>query len=262
LNIYAPYYDTFDIRQLFVAQFCNAAGTVVAQSPLTMWGNKITSIYLSAATAASLDWGNTSYTVKLYGLFTGNPVASYTLLATDWIGSDLTYLDSWVISSASVIEDYYPGKYLTTFIAGRGEVLDAQGGTLFDTGIPGLSTARPNLFATVTIPNSPTATAHPQTTRTNLAAWQVAWGAVGVVMLTRIGNLIGLTGDQVSTLLFLLFAFILTMVGIPKGNGLIAAVLMVPIIIGSVYYGTDLMYIVIMAMIAFGLAAKQVIWDK
>jgi hypothetical protein len=197
-------------------------------------------------------------------LISGNPVVSYTLTASDWVGSDLTYLDSWVISSASVIQTYYSTSnlVLTTYVATRGEVLNSIGGTLFDTGIAGLSQSRPTLFETVTNPNIPVTKTYPQTTRTNLAAWQVAWGADGTVMLTQIGNLIGLGGDQISTGIFLLFAFALVMVGIPKGNGIIAGVLMLPIIMGSVYFGTDFMWIAIMSVIAVLLLLKGWIWDK
>lgn len=261
VNTTIPYYDTYDIRRYFVAQLCNAAGTVVAQSPLTLWGNKVTSLYLSSTSASALEWGNTSYSVRITGLWGTNPYVSYTLTSSDWLGTDLTYLDSWVISSAGVIETYYSASnlVLTTFIATRGEVLNATGGTLFDTGVPGLSSVRPNLFQTVITAINPATGSYPQTTRLNLEAWQVAWGTDGTIMLTRMGDLVGATGNQVAMALFLLVGIIIAVVGF-AGSGLLGFIMMFLLFLASMYFGTDWIFIVVIASLCLILFWKQFIW--
>ena len=144
-NTYVPYYPDYDPTRYFYIQLRSTDGsTVIANTLCNDWGNKPASIYLSADQAAALTWG-TGYRIYIYGDFTGTPSAYYTLQSTDWRGTDLYGLDAWVLLKAHNMESYY-SVVLTAFIASKGEVLNEEGGIIFDRSIPGLSTVRPDLF--------------------------------------------------------------------------------------------------------------------
>jgi hypothetical protein len=260
LDIYAPYYDTYDIKQYFVFQLTNAAGTVLAQTTLPRWGNSVGNIYLSPTLAGSLTYGGVYY-VKIYGLFSGNPVVTYTIVGTDWQGSDLTRLDSWVISSASVLNTYYTPTAFTTYIAGRGELLNAAGGSIFDTGINGLSTVRPNIFQTYTSSTIVPANVYTQPYRVGLSAWQTNIGADGTVMLTRLGNLVGVPGNMIAMFLFVVMMVVLAIIAFPAGATLAANILSIPMLFAGIFFGFDLIYILLLALFAAFLLAKKLFMD-
>ena len=138
-NIYAPYYPATDPQSHFVVQLLSGS-TVIAQRTMPQWGYKPVGIYLSASSVSSLTWGST-YTLRIYGIDSPYPSVSYTLTAADWKGSDLAVLDSWCIATARGMEDYY-GTTFIVLTTEKGEVLNEEGGVIFDTGIPGLSTQR------------------------------------------------------------------------------------------------------------------------
>jgi hypothetical protein len=138
-NTYAPYYPITDPQSHFVVQLLSGS-TVIAQRTMPQWGYKPVGIYLSAASVSSLTWGS-AYTLRIYGIDSPYPSVSYTLTAADWKGSDLAMLDSWCIATAHGMEDYY-GTTFIVLTTEKGEVLNEEGGVIFDTGIPGLSTQR------------------------------------------------------------------------------------------------------------------------
>jgi hypothetical protein len=291
LDVYYPYYDTADIRQFFVFQLCNLAGTIVAQTPVLSWGNKPGSLYISPALAASLEWGQT-YTIRIYGLMSGNPTATWTLQPTHWLGSDLTNLDSWVLSSVGVIENYYYvqpsttsttsgstttttsgtlsapsataliNQDLTTYIAGRGQVLNSVGGAVFELGIPGLSHVRPLLFQTYSAPGLNPAKTFQQTYRQLLGDWQTNIGIDGTVMLTRIGNLFGITGNIVVIILMMVFILIVAAVAFPMGHTTASLVLCILMLFSIVFWGLDPAWLVIITVVSGFLLFKQFIIDK
>jgi hypothetical protein len=291
LDVYYPYFDTADIRQYFVFQLCNLAGTVVAQTPVLAWGNKPGSIYISPTLATALEWGS-AYTVKIYGLMSGNPTATWTLTSANWLGSDLTNLDSWVLSSVSVIQSYYyvqpsttatvsgstttttsgtstspsstalTNQDLTVYISGRGQVLNSTGSAIFELGIPGLSYVRPNLFQTYSTPGvSPTGTFQ-QTYRQELGNWQTNIGADGTVMLTRLGNLFGMTGNIVMIIIMMAFIIIVAAVAFPMGHTTASLVLCILMLFSIVFWGLDPAWLVIITVVSAFLLFKQFIMDK
>jgi hypothetical protein len=144
VNVYPPYYPNGICPSYFSVQLLGIDGvTVLAQSSCPAWGDKPASIYLSADNATPLTKGS-QYYIRLYGDFTGNPVAVYQLQTTDWLGSDLSQLDRWVIATAHGIADYYD-RDMTAYLGGR-EALNQEGGTIFMAGINGLDQVRPGLF--------------------------------------------------------------------------------------------------------------------
>jgi hypothetical protein len=142
VNVYPPYYPNSVCASYFNIQLLDGT-TLIAQTSCLAWGDKPSSIYLSADQADPLTRGS-QFWVRLYGNFTGNPVAAYQLETTDWLGSDPSQLDSWVLATAHSIADYYD-RDMTVYLSGR-EVLNSEGGVIFTTGINALDQVRPNLF--------------------------------------------------------------------------------------------------------------------
>lgn len=260
LDIYAPYYDTYDVRKYFVAQLIDNVGTVIAQTSIPAWGNKVGNIYLSADQVSGLTYGS-SYKIRIYGTFTGNPYAEYTLTADDWLGNDLSQLDSWIITSASVIGNYYD-DLLTTYISGRGEVLNATGGAVFTAGINGLSTVRPELFQVYTSPIDYTGETTDQTFRQSVAAYETTWGADGALMLQRIENWLGIDGGYIGGMFFVIMMLALAILAFPAGHTTAANILSIPCLGLAVFFGLDLVWLIMLALFAAFLLFKNMFMDK
>jgi hypothetical protein len=260
VNTYAPYYDTYDVRKYFVLQIVNDTDTVIAQSPLLAWGNRVGSIYLSPTVTSALTYGG-SYTVRMYGTFITNPYVEYTLIGADWLGSDLANLDSWVVTSATVIGTYY-STTMTTYIAERGEVLNSTGAGVFNNGISGLAQVRPAIFQTYTTPSVYTPGTITQSGRTSIPAWQTNVGPDATVMLTRVGSIVGIGGDIIAVIAFLIMMFILMALAFPAGNTTAAMVLSLPMLGAAIWFGMDLLYIGMLALVAAFLFIKNFWIDK
>jgi len=241
-NIYKPYYDSYDIKKYFSLQLRNASGNITAQNILPAWGNRVSCIYLSAATVTALTWGETAYSVHIYGLFNSASLASDNITTSYWLGSDLANLDSWCITSASIIGTYY-NTDMTTYIAQRGEVLNATGGSIFDTGIPGLSAIRPGIFQTYSRSGVNVPGTYTQTGR-NAVDPVTNLGPDAVVLLTRIGNIFGgITAEQVATMFFVILTIAIACLAFPAGHAGAANILCLPVFIGGLYLGVNWMFI-------------------
>ena len=150
-NTYPPYYDSnLDPRSYFQIQLLGLDhATVLAASPLMAWGEAPGSIYLSAASATAITVGG-AYRIQVIGTFSPYPVDYHDLTPADWGGgSDLTHLDSWLISTAKSIQNFYGytgSNVLWQNVTNQGEVLTDAGGALFTIAIPGIATVRPNKF--------------------------------------------------------------------------------------------------------------------
>ena len=254
-NQYPPYYDTYDVKRYFAIQFVDASANLLAQVALPQWGNRIGSIYLSSTTASSLTVGG-DYRVRIYGTFTGNPYVEYAIQSEDWLGDDLTRLDSWIISSASVIGTYY-SKTFTVYIAGRGEVLNAEGGTLMLNGIGNLSTIRPGLFQTYTVPGTIPSGTFTQAGQAALGTWQSNIGADGTVMITRLANIVGTDGGSLLSIIWLIATFAIMAFGFTPGHTTPALILSLVILIGAVPFGVSLVVMSIITLIAAFLFVKR-----
>jgi hypothetical protein len=260
INTYPPYYDTYDVKKYFVFQLLDSTGAVKAQTSVPEWGNKVGSIYLAASSTSSLTYGGT-YSVRMYGTFVPNPYVSYTLIGTDWLGSDLINLDSWVRTSATVIGTYYSTS-LTSFVAERGEVLNSTGSAIFSSGIAGLSQVRPAIFQTYTVPSTYVPGTITQAGRLAIPAWQTNIGPDGTIMLTRLGNIVGIGGDIIAVIAFLIMMFVLMALAFPAGNTTAALVLSLPILGAAIWFGVDLLYIGMLALVAAFLFIKNFWIDK
>lgn len=260
VDVYPPYYDTYDVKSLFVLRLIDSNSTVQAQTVVPAWGNRPGCIYLSADQVTGLDYGG-DYVIRLTGVFTGTPYTEFTLSDTDWYGSDLTGLDSWVISSASTIGTYYSTD-LTTYIAERGEVLNATGGGIFDNGINGLASVRPNVFQTYTQAGSYNPETWTQSYRHSVSAWQTNIGATATAAVTRVGNVVGVGGDIVMLVIMVAIMAGLAVLAFPAGHTTAALALSIGIFVSGVWLGIDLNWILMLALISGLLLAKQFILDK
>jgi hypothetical protein len=260
VNTYAPYYDTYDVKQYFALQLIDSSNVVKASAALPAWGNRVGSIYLSAASVTSLTYGG-AYRIRMYGTFTGNPYVDYTLVADDWQGNDLTKLDTWVYTCASVIGTYY-STALTTYMAERGEVLNATGSGIFNTCIGGLSQVRPAIFQIYSNPSEYTPATIGQTYRQELKAWQTNIGPDGTTMLNNLGKIIHVGGDIISVIAFLGMVMLLMTLAYPAGTTPAACALSIPLLGAAIWFGMDWIYIGLLALVAGFLFVKNFWIDK
>ncbi len=260
INIYPPYYPFDDSARYFDVQLLDTNGvTYIASTTLKRWGDKPISIYLSADSAVPLTEGS-EYYIRLRGSFTGNPSTSYQLQSDDWRGSNLDYLDKWVILTAHSMEDYYDTTY-TVLVVDK-EILNEAGGVLFDGGIQGLSAVRPGLFqVTINLPQYEL----PVWTDAFMGAegWEAQVGVDIVNMVTDAGNIFGLSGKE--TLAFGLLAMYgaLALFLAVKGMPLVALGLALPFILfGAWLRVIDIVVIgLIVAVLAFMFVWK-VWWSR
>ncbi len=225
-NVYPPYYDSYNVKSYFVLQLTDASGTVKAQVACPEWDYKPGSIYLSPSLTTALTYGG-AYRVRLYGTFTGNPYVEYPLQSTDWLGSDLTRLDNWVITSAKLLGTYY-SQVLTTYIAERGEVLNSTGGVFFANGVTALSTVRPNLFQIISTPVTPPTGDFPQAGE-GAATWQALLGPYVSAKLTGMGDVFGVDGKAFGAWILIGTMVCLMVFGLPTGHAAPANILATPI---------------------------------
>lgn len=260
-NLYPPYYDSYDVQRYFVLQLASGSD-IYAETALPQWGNRVASIYINADDVESLEYEG-SYRVRMYGIFTGNPYTEYELQPSDWLGDDLNNLDSWIITSAGEIGDYYNTDF-TTYIAERGEVLNAEGGVLIANGIAGLSAVRPGLFQIYTLDSLiDEDDTYTQEGRHSFSQWQARIGESGTVAMTRLADMIGVEdGGAVLAGIFIILSFCICGFGFTPGHTVAANVLSFIPLIGAIVFGVDAIYIVVLVIIAAFLFVKAAFIDK
>lgn len=146
--IYESGTPILDVSDYFDFQLLDGT-TLKAQIPVRSWDYKPGSIYLGVNSA--LTWEG-SYTIKIIGnpnKWETPPECYRNITSGDWQGSDLTQLDTWVISLAQSLQTYYNSEIII-YTTGGQAVLSSQGGVIFNMGIPGLSSQRPHLFSAMT----------------------------------------------------------------------------------------------------------------
>jgi len=233
-NTYTPYYPTGEPANYFWIQLRSAdGGTVLAQTVCRAWGYKPCSVYLSAEEVAKLTVG-TQYRFYIYGNIAETPSYYYTFEWADWLGSDLTMLDLWVLSAARNLAGYYGTDFTTS--VGDNEVLNEEGGVIFALGIPQLQYVRPDIFQTVVhIPE------YESIEWTNAfeeyTDWEERMGADAVAAFTATGGIVGLSGrDLLAFVLFVAYLGICLAVmsrreGAMSGDPTVMAILAVPLVL-------------------------------
>jgi hypothetical protein len=132
----------------YIQLIYNPTATAVTTNQLMQCGMRPASIYISAASAVALTWAG-NYSVKIYGGWGTTPNTSRAINAADWKSTDLVILDNWAIYQAKLMQTYDSVDYVGV-VPEYNEVLTVSGGNIFDTGIPYLSTYRPNKFIITT----------------------------------------------------------------------------------------------------------------
>jgi hypothetical protein len=233
-NLYEPYYsDGSAVESYFYIQMWDVAGTtLLAQTKCPAYGFKPGCIYLNPSMVTSLEWG-LAYRIRVYGNLLSLPYGEYVLTPSDWMGSDLTRLDSWVISTATQMETYY-ALALTTQVTGKGLVLNSTGGPIFNTNIPALSTIRPNIFETVNTGVPLTQSTFTQTTQQSLV-WQTLLGPYITAAFTNMGNSLAVSGSTVGAVLGFIFYAIVAAVCFPSGTA-VAAISIPFLVLITVWY--------------------------
>lgn len=228
-NVYPPYYQNKDnVKQYFMLQLVDGSGVVKSQVACPEWDYKPGSIYLNASQVSSLTYGG-AYYVRLKGNITGSPYIEYAIQSTDWMGSDLTRLDDWVVTSADLLGVYY-NTAMTTYVADRGKLLNATGGVIFANGITGLTAKRPNIFQIYS--QSPTRPIGGDTGvggGETVETWQGMLGPYITEQLTNAGNVFGVDGKKVGGWIIIVVMVILMACGLPTGHVAPANVLALPI---------------------------------
>jgi hypothetical protein len=221
-NVYPPYYPEQDSKQKFVYQLVDYYNEVKAQSPCASWGLRPGSIYLSATSVVPLQWGG-AYRLRLTNIADGTIYMEYPLQSADWQGTDMTLLDSWCLSVAQKIGTFYNTPMITS-VAGRGNVLNQQGGVMFATGIPLLDSLRPNVFQIATTAAATSTGTYPQTMRQvyNPAAML---GADAFVAMTSIGNVFGVDGRTIGFAGLLMMTLVIAGWGFQPGHTIAATII-------------------------------------
>jgi hypothetical protein len=225
--------------------------TVIAVSPLMMWGDRPESIYLKPSIASTLIL-NAPYQIKVIGVFSGaaNPYATHTILPDDWNGSDKIQLDAWCIEVAKDMETYdnkAVGTYVVSSTDNKEVITDTAGasgynegaGGYFTMGIPQISVVRPDLFQ-VTKSKAPVVLNSSNNVYDSNHVWASQVGSQIASDFNTFGSLIfgdSLHGASVMGYLLLLVAVVICVMGIGLGGkGLPLLVLSFPLIL----WGTEM----------------------
>jgi len=259
-NTLEPYFGNDTSGNAFRLQLVEADNsTLIAQTPLPSWGYKPGSIYLSNATASTLEWGK-NYTVKMNG--TANET-SYTLVPVNWRGSELAILDDWCLALATSMGTYDDNTTYTTMTTEKGLVLNEEGGVIFIIGVPYLDSVRPGLFQIVTsdIP-------HEEDTPTwafwgTLPAWHEAVGPELAGIFNSSGTLISVDGRTIGMLLiFILWGAIAT-TSFASGHGTAGMALSLPILaLGAYYQFIPFAVMGVAVVIVVVLVVRELWWSK
>lgn len=237
-NSEPPYFNYSD-PTLYWRYELWANNSLEASIPMSQWGLRPGSIFISSSTAASLQWAATNYEIRLQSTYNTSLNCSRDINVSDWRGNAITEFDAWVTSQAKRMQVYDGATYITVD-QDYGEILNYAGGTIFNVGIPYLSTYRPNLFQfTIQTINVPYNNATNHSYATSLDDWQTAIGPELSTALTDTGGIFGISGRTVGGLLIFIAFATLSSMGVAMGHyvaGTIFASLMIMagIIIGLI----------------------------
>jgi len=228
-----PYYPDSNPAQYWNLKFWEGDASIIATTPVREWGSRPRGIYVNAAAAQRLTWGDSGAMLGLQAQYwPGNGDN----LKPTWHGADLAELDSWCILVAQDMEELYNTEY-TTYIGGKGYVLNEAGGVIFDTGIPVLSTVRGNTLFSVVI-TEPTEDAK---TFTDALATSFDFDTqVGPDVsdaLDDAGAIVGTDGKYIAMIGIILIYVVIAAILVPKGHTIAGIVLALPMIYVGMYLG-------------------------
>jgi hypothetical protein len=283
-NIYPPYYTDNvatekDVSSLFNLQLISNTGSVIASTKVAQWEYNPGSIYFSPSAVALLTWGST-YRVRMQGNFGTLPYAEYELQAADWIGSDLTKLDSYLISQTTPMYDWYAEKYfinpnvsydslspyvpktnLVKSVTGQGQVFGVNGGVAFNTGIPQLSKVRPNLFGVAASQGMPNTIQTWTNALQGQYIWQAQLGPEMTTTLTLVGSILNVEGKIAGMILCFILYLLIAAVTFPRGHVVAGLVMSFPVLLAGAWTGLiDLAVVGVVTFIMVALLMFYLWW--
>jgi hypothetical protein len=215
-------------------------GVLKASSKVLFWSYSPASIYLSKASA--LSWGS-AYTVELQGIpgmWSSLPTPGiYNLSSTDWVGSDMNQLDTWVLTTAQSI-DYQNGEsqYLTTYVAGYNNVLSNVGCSIFNTAITSLSQQRPNLCSISASSIGTNSTPSDNLSRAGQTALTNNFGTTVMTAFNNLGADMGVNGSVLAGLFWFVLMLLVAGIGTAASrNSVVGVIISLPILFIGNYLG-------------------------
>jgi hypothetical protein len=245
-NVFPPYYPGQNVKTYFTVQLIDGS-TVVAQTACPSWNYRPGSLYLSPAMVIPLEWGH-PYRLRLIGTYASPPYAETVLDSSTWSGTATIFLDSYVLSIASLMENYYNTAY-TTYLQDLGQVFNAPGGVIFSSNIAYLSTQRPNLFSIATAPVAPATAITGTQELQRTVDWEIALGPYVSSSLTEVGGFFGgVDGQTVGGMLCVLVYILIAGFAFSMGQSAAALIIAFPIFLGGALLGIVPMGVLFVAL--------------
>lgn len=219
-NTELPYYNLSDPRDSWQIQLVNPSNVVVTSFALQTWGMRPGCNYLSAFLANSQVWGNTNYSIRIQATYNTSINASRYINASDWVGSDLTKLDSWCIFQARTMT-VYDGIVYTYDTTKYETVLNSLGGIYFAKGIYELQNVRPDIFLVLVgnLSSDPWSKTFNHTYENYLySSWGAAIGPELTAALNMNGTVLGISGNSLGGIIIFLSFIALATLAVAMGH--------------------------------------------
>jgi hypothetical protein len=239
-------------------QLLSADGTtVIAQTPLMMWGYRPASIYLNPDDA--LPWAG-AYIIKIVQIADDSINTSVVLSTDNWIRSSghMEKLDTWVEYTTIWMElkdGVDNGTYHTA--ASNQWLLSEEAAAWYVAGVPGLDYVRTNLFL---IPSA-LVPGGPDTTGTYASGlFSGHWGDYWSGIFDSLGDSVGIGGAWLASLVFLLIAIIAVyFVRRETNESPVAFAAALPVLGMGVLFGVPLYLVLIFGVVALFLMLRDMI---
>ena len=227
----------FDPSEYFTVRLFDTDNTTLkAQVTLPAWGYKPVGIYLGPSSALQ---PNKAYMISLQGTSKyGTPVPSDNkslgTSSVTWKGTCASKsFGNWVIDGARDLEDFYEEDYVVK--VSNVSKLNFDGGVIYSTGIPGLASTRPDLFASSEEPYDwEDAGTYDPTFKNELL------NNMGTQLMTsfgNIGNSIGLSATWVNSGFWGCFALGIVVVSLASGMSIAGLAVGIPALMLGLFMG-------------------------
>jgi hypothetical protein len=262
INNQAPYAPDQNPKIYFVTQLLSVDGTtILASSPLPHWGDRPTSIYLSAASSTAITNG-AAYIIRMIGTYSSPPSATYTLTPNDWKGTSMTYLDNWAIDTAWSMNRYDARTGSDMYVSE--DKLTKAIEKVFTDGVPYLKEKRPGIFLSSGATTNNLFGGTPNNTFDTSKDWIGEVGSDIAGDMAVFGNLFGLSGRDFNGMLIL--GVIVLVWGLLIANGVVifAGFLIAGLMleIGAQFRAIDIQYLLVPAVILLIIFVSQFFWDR
>lgn len=261
-----PYYKDKDVEQHFRVQFLNnignVTGNVTGETVLRFWNSAVGSIYLNPQQVSPIEWEWGNFTLRIIANYAPYFHVDWDLPignASTWQGDDLTFLDNWCKDTARWMgeQNHNDSEYYIT-ISSIGYVLNSNGISLFDVGIPQLGTIRGStLYSTYqSVATIPTTVPNPQLQSKYDMTTQL--GAPLVAALTAVGVPFNLTPNAVGLVVVLALYVMVVGSAFPLGHGLAGTIAgLIIILIGMTAGLVQVTWVILAIIFAVAMMLRQ-----